>query len=301
MRASVSFLDLLHEACKLTFRSRRTLALFGLSFGILAFGSTQASEVLAPLLSQSNETLEELRVVLNQDPGLWIILGSTFFLIGALRSLLRGPLFLTLERLLTEKLGPTTPAPAKKSKLLHAALVSFQFELGYWGICLLVAAIVSLPVLLALRFNPGALPALAQLGFILFLFLAVAFSYIKEFALLYTLLAHARMMIALELGLKLFKKHLFQSLLFGLFLMALSLLFTFIANLAIIASDFAGSKLLKEGMVAISVILILGLSAVLGEALRLLFFHALAATPKLPAVKVKKLLEEKASTSAPTM
>lgn len=296
----VSFADLLREAVRVVFHSPRFLVAFGLPFGLLAFAMTRINESIAPLLPEATLTVSALWSALGTQEHLWVMLIALSITISLVRSLLRGPLFLTAERLIGPL--PLKQLPTLKPKTsLRAALWSLVFEVTSWGMNIITAGIITLPIALALRYNPETTPFLAQLGFVIFLVMAVVFFFLKEFAILYNLLAHARFGTAWELGLKLFQKHLFQSLLFGLFLMALSLLFTFAANLAIIASDFIGIGWVRTGAAALSVVIILGASTVIEEVLRLLFFHALAATPKLPVVKVKKLLEEKSPTGAPTI
>lgn len=300
MRTSVSFLQLLQEAVRLSLGSRLILA-FAIPFGLLAWGGAWVSERLSHLLPEATDSLATLWQTVAQSENTLVYLMAMLFGLGVVRASCRGPLFLIGEsRIVQEKTTEESKSPTKKA-LLSSALVSLLFELSYWGAVVLLSFIVVIPVFLAARYNPSAAPMIAELGLILILVLSIALFYLKEFSLLYRLLAHIRPLPALELGLKLFKKHLFWSVLFGLFLMGLSLLFTFFANLAIIASDFIKTEVAQSVASAAIAVAILGVGAVIEEVLRLLFFHALAAAPKQPAIKIKQLIEEKSPGNIPSV
>lgn len=301
MRTSVSFLDLLQEAVRLSLRSRHILA-FALPLGLLAWGGAWVGERLNSILPDSTDSLATLWQGLSESESLLLGLGGALLGLGVLRALCRGPLFLIGESKLVPKPAAeaTPPLPSRKA-LASSAFMSLLFELAYWGAVALLSLIIVIPVVLALRYNPGATQTIAELGVILLLTLSIALFYLKEFALLYRLLAHIRPLIALDLGLKLFKKHLFWSVLFGLFLMGLSLLFTFFANLAIIASDLVMFKVARGPLALLVTVVILGCGAVIEEMLRLLFFHALAAAPKQPSMRIKKLIEEKSPGNVPSV
>jgi hypothetical protein len=296
MRATVSFIDLLQQTVGLFSRHQRLLW-FGVPFGIIAALSTKASKYL-PILT--NEEAMNWSILLSKIehnfPNFLGILG-VLILLSILHSLLRGPYFLSLEETLNSDKDKKIPQPISSRRYLRSALITLKYDALYWlGITLLLVT-VSLPIILALRFNQSVAPLITELGFILLLVIAALFFILKEFALLYTLLAHAKLHVALELSLHLFKKHAFLTLLFSLFLILLSLLFTFPINLAIIASDFVEVYWLQKSFEWFSIGSILGISILTEESLRLFFFHALAAAPKVKTPGVEEILEKKKNAS----
>lgn len=301
MRTSVSFFHLLEEAVRIIFQSKLLLTLT-LPLGGILFVSTKISEQLTPLLPQDLSSPLFLPLLKEEQP-LIFSLGATLVFLGIVHTILRGPLFLLIEERLLKQLpaSPHQGALFNKKLLGRSALFSLSFETLYWGALLLIGAVISSPLFLAAKFNPSVIPSLFQIGTLLLLGLAIFFFYIKEFGLLYTLLAHIHPKLSLELGLKLFKKHSLLSLLFGLFLIALSFLFTFFLNLAMIISAFIPFSKMESLVNGVSGIVILGFITVLTETLRLLFFHALAATPRIKLTDMQPVLEkEKTTSGAPT-
>ncbi len=299
MRAPVSFIALLQQTVGL-FRHHRRLLWFGVPFGIIATLSTKIGKYLPTLTHEETTDWSILFTKIEQDfSTLMWILGSLIFL-SILHSLLRGPYFLTLEEAIHQNTDEKTSYSISSKKYFRSALITLKYDAMYWlGVALLLVAI-SLPIVLALRFNQSVVPIITELGLILLLVIAAIFFILKEFTLLYTLLAHARLRSALELALHLFKKHAFLTLLFSLFLVLLSLLFTFPINFAIIASDFVEIYWLRKGFEWLGVGSIFGISILIKESLRLLFFHALAAAPKVKTPGVEEMLEKKKNvTSTP--
>lgn len=298
MRTTVSFFHLLEEAVWLIFRSKPLLWL-GLPFGILGFLSLQLSEHLTPLLQDNFSSPENFFAFFLEHQTTFMVLISALLCIGILRVLLRGPLFLFIERALLNTLpdSPKEIHPHQKP-LLRAAGLSFLFETLYWAALTLLGLIIFSPILIASKVNPMVIPSLFQMGTIFLLVIALTFFYMKEFGLLYSLLTGIKPRLALELGLKLFQKHLLFSLLFGLFLIALSLLFTFFLNLAIITSALIPFFWLEVTINALGGIIVFGLATLITETLHLLFFHALAVTPHIKIVETtKKIIEGEKSTS----
>ncbi len=293
MRPSLSFFHLFEEAVRTLLQSR-PLLIIGIPLGIVLFVSMKASERLAPLLPTGTNTPESILASFSTHQETFIGGFTILLLCGILRTAFRGPLFLSIEQTLIKKLPQSTPLPSLgKRHIIQGVFLGLLFETFYWIALILLGFILFLPSFLASKFNPAVVSSLFQMGTILLLILAVIFFYIKEFGFLYALLAHIKPRLALELGLKLFKKHAALSLLFGLFLIALSFLFTFSLNLAMITSaviPFWWPKTIMSGIISI---VILGFTALLTEILRLLFFHALAATPKTRVTNVKKVLEGK--------
>lgn len=300
MRAPVSFFDLFQETLRLI-SSGRFVYGFGVVFGILALLATELNQRVLPFIESENTSPHALiRTILDQQEIFLLTLGGLLIL-GLLRSLLRGPYFLLMENMIIQKLSLEKEFDLKPKVLRRSAWTALSFEIGYLITLALLWVVIALPLTLAFRLNPGAFEFLLPLGLILLTILSIVFFYLKEFALLYSLLAHSKPRLSLELSLKLFQKHTWLILLFGLFLMAIAFLFTFVVNLVIIASDLIPLIWLQVGLSAVGTIVVFGLAEATKETLRLLFFHTLAATPKPPVLKVKSLIEEKHPGSAPTV
>lgn len=293
MRPSISFFQLFEEAVRTLLQSR-PLLFMGVPLGIILFLSMKESERITPLLPTETTSPEAFlaSISLHQETlltGIFILL-----LLGIIRTALRGPIFILIEHILLKKLPAPSSSPHINQKyLLKGAGLSILFEALYWIALTLLGLIIFVPSFIALKFNQAVVFSLFQMGTILLLMLAVVFFYIKEFGLLYALLAHIKPRLAIELGLKLFKKHTVLSLLFGLFLIALSFLFTFFLNLAMITSALIPFWWPKAIVSVLSSIVILGFTTLLIETLRLLFFHALAATPAIKVANIKEALKEK--------
>ncbi len=301
MRVSISFLSLLEEAVQILFQSKLLLSLL-IPLGLLLFGSFQVSETLAPLLPESFLSREAVISTFETHQRFLRDGLIALLLFGVLRMALRGPLFLFIEHTVLQKVTPTSRLSLPKSyMLMRSAIIALGYEAFYWMTLTLLALVLFSPLYIASKVNPAAIQILFQMGALVLLGLSLVFFYLKEFGLLYTLLAHLKPRLALDLGRKLFQKHTLLSLLFGLFLMALSLLFTFCLNLAIITSAIIPWSFLQEGWRLVCGVILLGSAALLTETLRLLFFHALAATPRIKVSPTKKILaEEKSIGEAPT-
>lgn len=299
MRAPVSFFDLTQEAVRIIFQSKPLLVLLfpiGLFLFTAALPSQSISEFLPKDLSSPGGLLSFAR---DHIQTITLFVGFTI-LVGGVRAALRGPIFLLIEQTSLER-SRKQNSPSlvlQKKQLIRSSLFSFLYEGGYWIGLFFISLILLSPLPIAMAFNPALLSTLTQLATLLLLVLAVIFFYIKEFSLLYTLLAHIRPRLALDLGLRLFQKHLPLSLLFGFFLLTLSFLFTFLLNFAIITSALIPFPVIKQLTEVVSGGIILGFMTLLTDALHLLFFHALAATPKIQLQKMGKILEEKKSANS---
>lgn len=294
MRPSISFFHLFEEAVRTLLQSR-PLLLMGIPFGITLYLSMKGSELIAPLFPTEVVDPEVMFTSLSIHQETLFIGITIIVLLGALRTALRGPLFLFIEKILLQKLpASSSPSlPLKRQQLIKGVLLALLFEILYWLLLVIFGLILFSPLLIASTYNPGVAPFLFQMGSIFLFILGITFFYVKEFGFLYALLAHIKPRLAIELGLKLFKKHTALSLLFGLFLIALSFLFTFFLNLAMITSALITFWWPKTIISTICGIGILGFTAILTETLRLLFFHALAATPQIKVSNMEKILEEK--------
>lgn len=297
MRATVSFVDLLQRTINL-FSRHHHLLWFVIPFGIIAVLSTKVSEYFPAFTNEETKDWSILLAKVEQDFSSLIGMVGVLILLSILHSLFRGPYFLTLEEAInSDKEGKNSHSISAKI-YLRAALTSLKYDGMYWLGTAFLLTTIGLPIIFAFRFNQSVAPIIGELGFILVFIVATLFFILKEFALLYTLLAHTKLKAAMELSLHLFKKHTFLTLLFSLFLMLLSLLFTFPINLAIIASDFVEFRWLQKGFEWLSLGSILGISTLIKESLRLLFFHALATAPKVKEPGVKEILEEKGNVSS---
>lgn len=299
MRVPVSFFELLQEGVRVVFQSKPLLILL-FPLGLVLYGAALQSQTLSETLLKDIGSLPELFSFLQEHyQTVLSIFGFTLFT-GILRALLRGPIFLLLEQTLLKQFPKKTDGEPlyHKKYFLRSSLFSFLFEGSYWLTLLLLSVIVLSPLPLTFLFNPGLTATLFELATILLLVLAALFFYIKEFSLLYVLLAHIKPRLALELGLRLFQKHLALSLLFGAFLILLSFFFTFLLNFAIITSALVPYAGIKYASGFLSGSFILGFATLLMDALHLLFFHALAATPQIKLKKLGKILEEKKSVSS---
>ena len=297
MRVTVSFVDLLHKTVN-TFIHHRHLLWFALPFGFFAVISLEISEILPPLVTTPPLNGSDLLKTFRQDNLVFLWALGGLFLSGVFRSLLRGPFFLAFEKVLALPEEPTRPSTLRVKNHIQASITSLTFEGAYWAMLILLISVVSLPILFALRFNQSAVPIIAELALLLILIIGILFFFLKEFALLYALLAHTKIKLSLELSLRLFKKHTLLTFLFGLFIIVLSLLFTFPANLAIIASDFISPAWLQTSFRWVSLSGIFGISILLEEGLRLVFFHALAATPQIKIPGMGEILQKKKGTSS---
>lgn len=300
MRSSFSLTDLLPRAFDLILSSP-ILRWFILPFGLLGLLSFQVSNQLEPWLPQEEVDLPTLITIAQSHLAslgtmLLVLMGT-----GFVYTIIRGPFFLVTEHFVrSRERSEPTPLQFTQKVLFRGALITFVFETGYWLLMLLFGMCISLPILLSFLYNPNAAPVIGELGLLLLLVIAFIFFSLKEFALLYSLLAHAKFLGAAELGLRLFKKHFFTTILFNLLLVALWLLFTFLLNLAIIAIGFVDHEELRTGLAWSGVVVILGSATLLKETLRLLFFHALAATPKAPITASRETVLDKSPSEAPT-
>lgn len=294
MRAPVSFFELLQEAVRLVIQTKPLLWLL-FPLGLLLFITATQSESASEFLSAGISSPDELLPFLREHSRAIIILTSFTLLSGSLRAALRGPIFLLIEQtLLRRSLKEPTPQQSlHKKHYLRSSGVAFLFEGSYWITLLVLSLALFSPLLMAITFNPELGQTIGKLALLLLLVLAVIFFYIKEFSLLYVLLAHIRPRLALDLGLNLFQKHLALSLLFGFFLITLSFLFTFLFNFAIITSALIPLSALQSLSKFLSGSIILGFATLLTDALHLLFFHALAATPRIKLADLKKYVGEK--------
>lgn len=287
----VSFATLLLESARL-FLKQRLLFLFVFLFGSITFFSSQFTETPPPI--SSLETTEHILTWVDANHMLVLtLLGSNFFF-TLISALIRGSLFLTIEETLLPRARHHTNK-IKLFKYLRASLIAFRTEVFYSLFLFSLAFLLFLPVFFAWKFNAATLPFIFNLALLFLLGILVVFYFIKEYAVLYQILAGTSFRIALDLGYALFRKRFGLSLIFGMFLLALFLCFTFILDSAIIwSARFFGDEMFVGS--AILLFVFSGCYWVYENIFRLLFFHSLAAEKKKPE-KSKIVQEETLETS----
>jgi hypothetical protein len=147
---------------------------------------------------------------------------------------------------------------------------------------LLVIIILSLPLWIASSSNPEAVAPLTTLGFATLIPIVIIIFFIRQYALFYLLLSPLSVRSAIETGAGLFSRFVFPSLLFGLFSFALTALFTFFLNLAILSIvALSGKVSIPLGETAVSLaagFVFFAWFAIFQQALWLAFFKAIAGT-----------------------
>lgn len=158
-----------------------------------------------------------------------------------------------------------------------------------------IAAILSLPSLIAFKYNQEAFDTVLFLSVLTFLPIAIAVFFISEFALFYRLLSRLTLRSAFENGGALFSRHAMRSLLFGIFSLALAAVFTFCLNLVMLSiavlSQKAGVPFLETALSFLGSFVAIAWFAVLRQALWLSFFKDIA-SPKEPEKKEAAALKE---------
>lgn len=188
-------------------------------------------------------------------------------------------------------------------RTLHAIgknfLRAFFLESLILLLLLMAAGILSLPLWIASSHNPDAMTPLITLGFLTFLPIAIIIFFIRQYSLLYLLLSPLRIRGAIETAANLFSRFLFPSLLFGVFSLTVTLLFTFLLNLVIL-SVVALLRQVSVPLEGATISLATGLAlfswfAVFQQALWIAFFRAIAGTSG-----TEKAVTEKESAFAET-
>lgn len=164
------------------------------------------------------------------------------------------------------------------------------------GVMLLVilfsVIILSLPFWLASVYNPEAITSLALFGALTLIPIITVLFFVRQYALLYLLLSPIGIRGAFEASCKLFSRYMLPSFLFGLFMFLLTLLFTFLLNLAILSiSALATAIFLLPEKISLPLI-ISGICfawfAILQQALWIAFFKAIAGTENKEEVVTEK-------------
>lgn len=278
MAEPVLLSSLLFSALRLTTQRRVHFLFMGL-WGIAGATAAWLARDIALIPPETATDLATFgRFLASESHTILVLTGISIGLVIA-EALIRGPLILVLEDTLTRKSHerPGSTLPSFRF-LLRAASVSLFISLLYIALLTLIGTILFTPVALAIVRDHGATSFLVFIALTLFFGLSVLFYFIKEFTLYYTVLSRIPLRSSAELGTALFQRHMATSLLFGLLLVGLSLIFTFTLDSAIITS----AAIAKDSLFAtlLPVFLFTGFYSIFEQLLRLLFFHALAAPKK---------------------
>lgn len=222
-----------------------------------------------------------------------LILAAISGAVFVIEALLRGPIILALEYALRQfrkqPLGQSATIAWVKAGMRGAVL-----ELSWALLNGILAALLILPSILALTYNPAVFETLARTGLSLWLSLILLTYAIKECALYYYLLSRVGLGPAIELGRRLLFRSLWPIFLFGLLLMGLASSFTFILNSVMLSMTeiFPRTPLLGQ---VVGILILVTPYTLFTQALRLVFFHALADTKTNPAPASEVAAHEKIS------
>lgn len=182
--------------------------------------------------------------------------------------------------------------PSNLSAIGKNFLRTFLLECLALLFLLAALGVVALPSIIASSQNPLAVAALQQLGFFVFIPIAISFFFVKQFATFYLLLSPLRMRGSIEAGCSLFSRFIFPSLFFGIFSFTLTVLFTFLINnviLILIALFEKISLPIGEASLAITVgILFFTWFGIFQQALWLAFFKSIAGSHKTEELAKEK-------------
>lgn len=279
MPETASFTTITERALRLTWQGR-SLWWSAIPVGICIGIGTHMSTLLQDTLPESTDAA--LWVPLLTDQRLVIGLALLFLALIA-QSLLRGALVFLLEHRLRKTGSSEVVKKPTTLTLLHAAGTSLIFEMVYWLTLLIIAAVFAIPCLFAWRFNPSVLPAILEIGFLLLLTIGVYLYFIKELSLLYGILGNLRFQPATDLGFRLFRRQAWSTTLFFFYAAILALFFSILIEGLVML--FGISKENTSWYTSALIALPFGIYFIFDQALRLTFFHAIAATPKKPITK----------------
>lgn len=179
----------------------------------------------------------------------------------------------------------------KREDFLRVGKTALVFESGLWVVVIVIGLILFFPSLLAWNFNREAFNFILQLAFLLFIGLALYLYFLKELSLMYGLLGRLTYRSALDLGLRLFRRHSFLTLLFFSYTVMLMILFSVVFQIFSHLLTLPFSVEYRELLTSFFSIPFLGLYFLFDQSIRLAYFRNIASPPKTPVVKV--LLEKK--------
>lgn len=203
-------------------------------------------------------------------------------LASCLQSAIRGPLILFLEHGLPSDTA-TKQKRISQSEMMRAIFVSATFEVLYWLALIIVATIIAAPCFIAWKFNPSVFAGILEFGLLILFTLGAYLTFILELSRLYALLGSVRPSSAIDLGFRLYRSQVFNTLLFFVYVTLLAIFFTLIIDNFISALGLFQFQARWQFIIATSIPF--GLYAIFDQSLRLRFFHSIASTPKKSAVK----------------
>lgn len=262
------------------------------AFGFLLAVTSIIGNQWSSIFSDANSFQELIDILSEKSP---VILFSSFLIFIALfclETFSKSNLIVSLSFVAEKTNLPNRPDNFQSlGKNFFRALL---LECSALLFLLMVIVILSLPFLIAASKNPGAMNTLYSLGFLAFVPIALAIFFIKQFALFYTLLSPLGFRASVETGGMLFSRFIPRSLLFGLFFLVLTVLFTFFVNTLILILVALSEKIgFSQGSLSITIIISLVFFAwfsVFGQALWLAFFKEIAGPKETEPVKEKEVV-----------
>lgn len=272
MTEPISFFPLLEEAARITIK-RKSLWIFVVLFGMLAF--LGFNFVSGDLPETFDGTLTEVPSWVQEHASALIQIITVSLGLSLLGALFRGSLFLFLQDILRSEAALRLSFREWSHRLLRASVKVFTIEFLFLFATLVLVVFLFIPVFFAWRHNTEALPLVANLAALFLFGVIILFYFIKEYALLYFILTRASLRNSFDLGYMLLRKNFGVSLIFGMILISLSFVFTFILDSAIIVSArfFDNSSVITP----LWVLFLSGIFSVYENTLRLVFFHSIAA------------------------
>lgn len=254
--------------------SRKLPWMFGSVIAIASIAETRMNTVLPDTAS-----FDELRGIFGEkDPGEWFSIFLILVLLFIVGTFGKSNLIASLSAIAGKTGLPNYPDTVRALgknffralSLESLALLSLLLSIG----------ILSLPLWIASSRNPEAMLPLTTLGLFTLIPIVIIIFFIRQYALFYLLLAPLAIRGAIETGASLFSRFIFQSLFFGLFSFALTILFTFCLNLVILGIVVLSQKVslpLGEAGVSLATgFVFFAWFAIFQQALWLAFFKAIA-------------------------
>lgn len=272
-----NFPDLFLQAWRASI-SKKLPWLFGSILALVSLAEIHLSNQLPVDLSFE----ELLMLVSEKDSHAWLSICLFFLALFIISTFGKSNLIASLSFVAGKKNLPNYPNSfgAIRKNFSRA----FILESLFFCFLLLAIGIVSLPLIIASSYNREAMQSLVTLGFVTLIPIIILIFFIRQYALFYLILSPLSIRGAIEAGCALFSRFVFPSFLLGLFLYALSTLFTFCLKLVILGIvTLANKASLPIGEVTLS--LIIGLAffswlAIFQQSLWLAFFKAIATPTK---------------------
>lgn len=161
--------------------------------------------------------------------------------------------------------------------------MSIIFESAYWLVLIGIGIILSIPSLVAQRFNLSIMPTVFELGFLLLITIGVYLYFIKELSCLYAILGKTRFRSAGDLGFRLFRRHAFNTVLFFFYAALLTLFFSLLVEFFFRLIRIEATQ--QPSFQSLSMTIPFGFYYIFDQMLRVSFFRSIATTPKKPVGK----------------